>query len=183
MYKRICSQTLPTPAFLFGLVAIFCISGVMAETVYKWTDTAGITHFSQNIPPQDPAIVEIIEFDALTPPPQGVNDYYSVVNQARRMETARRKREQENLDRRLAVKRAQQAEQEESEAYPSDTVYIPVYTYYGYKRPYRTGYYRRKPDRGHYSGYRPGVGKHPRPVPYQSGRRRHYPRAVISTDR
>lgn len=183
MHKRFRSRARPTLAVVSGLLTIFCLSAVTAETVYKWTDASGITHFSQNPPAQDPMIVEIIEFDALTPPPQGTDDYYSVVNQARRMEAARRKREQENLDRRLAIKEAQQAEQEVSEYYRSDTAYIPVYSYYGYKRPYRTGYFRRKPDYGRYPGYTPGIGKHPRPAPYQGTRGRHYPRGVITTDR
>jgi len=183
MQNRMNSRVLSILAGVSGLVALVCGVEAMAETVYRWTDSAGITHFSQEPPPENMEVVEMVEIDALIPPPRGANNYFSVVNQARRMEADRRKREQENLERRLAIKRAQQGDQEDPESYRSDTNYIPVYTFYGYRRPHRSGYYRGKPGYGHYRGYRPGIGKHPRREHYRSTQGRHYPRGVVNIGR
>lgn len=183
MPRRPDSRDLPLLVLVAGLVLAQESPGVKAEIVYEWTDASGITHFSQNPPDQDPVTVDIIEFDALKPPPPGTQDYYSVVNQARRMEADRRKREQENLDRRLAIRKARQADRNESDSYRADTSYIPVYSWYGYKRPHGAGYFHRKPGHGYRPGYKPGGGKPVYPAPYRTMRGKQYPRGVINTGR
>ena len=132
---------------------------VGSTQVYTWTDTKGITHFSES-PPGDESIP--VEQLAILPPPSAGNatdeDFYSVVNQANRMETRR-------LENMKIIAERQQAEAETKRAaaearavgqssyqdndyaryYPA----YPVIPRYGYGRP---GYGR--------PGYgRPGYGR------------------------
>ena len=61
-----------------------------AAPVYTWTDDAGITHFSETPPPDPATDTQLVN---IQPPPAAANtpdgDFYSVINQADRMERSR----------------------------------------------------------------------------------------------
>jgi hypothetical protein len=175
------------PRLLFiGLLIIDTASG---EAVYKWRDEHEVTHFSQKPPRKLPQDLEIIELDAPRPAPHALADYYSVINQARRMEEDRRKRERENLLRKLALQQARlESDNEYHEDDATDTTYIPVYGYYRYPSrayPYRYPYGKYPPRPGH--GYRPHhapfPGTHTRAHPRYSNRTRTTPPAILNLGR
>lgn len=119
-----------------------------AGSVYSWTDTHGVTHFSET-PPADAGIESTVR--ELEPAPAvtlpGADDYYSVANQAARMEA--RRLEQERLraeilraeaEARRAEAEAEAARREETAAEPEATTrYLPLYPWnpYGqWSRPF-----------------------------------------------
>jgi hypothetical protein len=128
--------------------------------VYEWKDAQGVVHFSDQ-PPANPASpVEVQTLPEVPASPRGDGDYYSVENQAERLEQDRERREaarREAESQRLDAQR-QAAETEEarararqldaaSEAEPAGT---SVYVYPGPPiRPPRPPHYDRdKPDHG-----------------------------------
>jgi hypothetical protein len=74
--------------------------GTAAE-VYRWVDSAGVTHFSDAAPPADAAEVSSLTFEA-RPAPSPADDYYSIGNQTRRLEASRRELEQVRLEQEAA---------------------------------------------------------------------------------
>lgn len=116
------------PRLLFiGLLIIDTASG---EAVYKWRDEREVTHFSQKSPRKLPQGLEIIELDAPRAEPHALNDYYSVINLARRVEEDRRKGSAKTF---CAICALQQARLKSDDDYheddAADTSYIPVYGY------------------------------------------------------
>jgi len=127
---------------------------ISAEQAYTWVDEYGTTHFSET-PPHDEAInAEQIN---LLPAPSAGNisdsDFYSVVNQADRMEKNRLESERLAAERSLTEAEAKKASAEAQAAEQTsnrqntqeDTRYYPVYPFYG----------------NH--GGRPGYGNKPHP--------------------
>ena len=154
-----------------------------AAQVYTWLDEAGVTHFSET-PPPDPA-TDIQLVDILPPPASAdtpIGDFYSVINQADRMESSRLANEKLAAEKKQADAEASRARAEaaalQQGAYNNsddDTRYYPVYPYYpryGH-RPGRPGY-GHKPVHPVYPGHarprnpRTALGKTPG-MPGQSG--------------
>ena len=128
--------------------SLFISQGVVAATVYQWTDADGIVHFS-DAPPKDTAVTATREilFDDFI---ENISspETYSIIDQADIMAAWR----QQNTEDRLAVKRLQleekqlaqelelnrqQAEQQMdgySESYPH---------YFVYPQPYFNNFHRR----------------------------------------
>ena len=148
-----------SPLILFLLLPI-AQSG--AGQAYTWVDENGTTHFSE-APPHDEAIrAEEIE---LLPAPSTGNiagdDFYSVANQADRMERKRLENEKLIAERLQAEAEARKASAEATQQtryqqnIQDDTRYYPAYPYY--------------PNIGHRPGYgnkpHPGKPGHPEHLP------------------
>jgi hypothetical protein len=154
----------------------FVITGQAAQAgeAYTWTDEDGTTHFSE-APPGDP--VHSAETVELLPPtetkPTG-DDYYSVINQANRMQQRRLESERLEAERKQAEAEAMKARAEaealrdmpQQDHTPAEPRYYPGYPLYGYRPAY--GYYLP----GHrYRGLRPPRHKHS----HRPGRPGHLP--------
>jgi hypothetical protein len=80
-----------------GALALAALAGeVVADRVYRWTDPSGAVHFSDHPPPGGrPSEPMDLGLPPSAPPEAGQDDYYSVVNQARRLEEQRLERERQ----------------------------------------------------------------------------------------
>ena len=134
------------PALL--AVGLLLIPPAWSAPVYSWTDAAGIIHFSET--PPDDSQFEVTVRDIEPAPVAGTpaaDDYYSVANQAARMEARRLERDRlraEILKAEAEARRAEAAaaaarEQPAEPAGERATGYFLPYPYYppyyGY-RPY-----------------------------------------------
>ncbi|MGD2136666.1 MAG: DUF4124 domain-containing protein [Gammaproteobacteria bacterium] len=156
-------------AVAVSLVMLSVITRAAAGQVYRWTDAAGITHYSET-PPQDKTLdARQVELPEIPPAIDAPEDYYSVINQLRRMQAQRleneklvAERKQAEAEARRALAEAEAAAQEP--AYQeTEPRYYPAYPVYGYhprhgwrpgKRPaHRPGNLPRRPARGHTSEY------------------------------
>jgi len=144
--------------------------------VYTWTDADGITHFSE-APPADDQLehtVRNIEPAPVAGTPVG-DDYYSVANQAARMEARRLERERiraETLRAEAEARRADAAaaatarEQAAEQVQDRGTGFYPLYPYY----PYYS-----------YGGHRPyPASRFPRHAPHRPSRNK---RVVVTPKR
>ncbi len=142
---------------LYALLFV-ALQPAYAGPVYTWVDPAGITHFSE-LPP--PGQLEAMQLN-LPPYPAATgpyDDYYSVINQAARMEAQRLERERLEAQRRqleAETLRAQAEALAASEAAapappPVSYLYPPWYPYQGYRpHPHRHyPYPPRRPDERH----------------------------------
>jgi hypothetical protein len=140
---------------------LMTLSTSSAEPVYSWVDARGITYFSDTPPPDDSFNVRVVE---VLPPPAtsmpAAGDFYSVINQAQRMETRRLLSEKLTAERLQAEAEASRAR---AEALAAEQ---PVILYDnqpgGYIFPYYPRYHHRphgKPPGGHKPG-RPGIPGH-----------------------
>jgi hypothetical protein len=106
-----------------------------AGPVYQWIDAQGVTHFSEVLPATAGPEVSRIEFAPLPPPAAG-DDYYSVINQAMRMEQRRLEAEAAKTQRLRAQAAADRARAEAAAAAnpvpapEADVIYLPGYPYY-----------------------------------------------------
>jgi len=151
-----------------GCLLFLLIPAAWAVRVYSWTDTAGITHFSET--PPDDAPYGFTVRDLEPAPVAGIpapDDYYSVVNQAARMEARRLEMERQRLDILRAEAQARQAEADAAavreqaageDASRSDG-YIPLYPWYPVygPRPYQS--HRYYPHHPNARPQRPGHNK------------------------
>ena len=131
-----------------------------ADQVYTWVDENGTTHFSEEPPHDDAISAEKIN---VQPAPSAGNiagdDFYSVANQADRMERTRLENEKLTAERlqaeaetRKASAEAQAVQQIQYQGSSQDDArYYPAYPYYSD--------YRRRPGYGH----KPHQGKPGRP--------------------
>ena len=153
-----------TPLIIFLLLPIAQSS---AEQVYTWIDEYGTTHFSQDPPNDEATSAEQINLQPA--PSAGIiagDDFYSVANQADRMErtrleneklTAERLQAEAEANRARAEARATQQIQYQGSS-QDDARYYPAYPYYrGYGN--RPGY-----------GHKPHPGKPGRPGHLPAGR-------------
>jgi hypothetical protein len=149
---------------LFTLL-FMALQPTLAEPVYSWVDPAGITHFSEIPPP--PGQAEAVQLE-LPPHPPAIHpgdDYYSVLNQATRMEAQRLEREQVEAQRRQAEAEVWRARAEALTASESATVtpppvayrYIPWYPRRGYYPPHHRPHHPQHP--GNYLHPRSGNPK------------------------
>jgi hypothetical protein len=135
------------------LVLLATISTSGAEVVYTWVDASGITCFSDTPPTDESISVGLIE--NLPPPAAGMpadEDFYSVANQARRMETQRLLAEKLKAERLQAEAEAHQARTEALAAQQPTIQYENVPDRYIY--PYRP----RRHDHPH-GKHHPGSNK------------------------
>ena len=179
------------------IIGLLLADPVASETVYVWRDATGVTHFSEEYPKNPPADIQTVELDAPPPGANSFDNYYSVVNQARRMAEERRKREREALERRLAIQEAQRSSgshYDENDTY--DETYVPVYPYYGYsygkgryghhpdgRRSNRYWRYFGQPERGYGSGYGHFSGNPARPAKPPGGPAPSRPRGIVNLGR
>ena len=147
-----------------------------ASQVFTWVDDTGVTHFSETPPVDAPEDSRLIDLD--TPAPRGPvttgDDFYSVVNQARRMEIRRLENEKLAAEKKQAYAEARKARAEATAIqqgaynYNNSPRYYPVFSYY--------------PRYGHHP-WKPGHGHKPRPEhPIHSGHTRSKnPRTSLGT--
>jgi hypothetical protein len=122
-----------------GLILLLAFSLAGAGEIFTWVDASGITHFSETAP--DEAATGVAEVE-LPPAPTGVPDtgenYYSVINQAARMEARRLENEKLRAERLQAEAEARKARAEEQAALEAarqaasleEPRYYPLYTHY-----------------------------------------------------
>jgi hypothetical protein len=135
------------------------LSFASAAQVYRWVDDSGVTHFSETPPPQNEHDTQVIDIAPALPPASdnantGDDDFYSVINQAdrmeaRRLENERLAAEKEQAKTEASRTRAEAAAIQQTPAIDSadnNSRYYPVYPYY--------------PRYGHHPG-RPGHGAKP----------------------
>ncbi len=141
---------------------LLLMSQAWSARVYSWTDAEGITHFSET-PPDDVQIDSVIlevEPAPVASTPAG-DDYYSVANQAARMEARRLEMERLRAEILKAEAQARQADADaaaatrEQVAEPDDdrASYYPLYPWYPShgRRPYPLHHdHPRFPPRGAY---------------------------------
>lgn len=153
--------------FFLSILLLLPLAQSSAEQAYTWIDERGTTHFSE-VPPHNESVnAEPIN---LLPAPSAGNirdsDFYSVVNQADRMERRRLENEKLTAERLQAEAEAKRAHAEAQAARQipyqqntqEDTRYYPAYPAYPYYRNY---------------GRRPGYGN--KPYPGKPGRPVHLP--------
>jgi hypothetical protein len=140
------------------LVLLTVLSSSSASPVYTWMDDSGITWFSDTPPTDESINIGLIE--DLPRPTAGMlleGDFYSVVNQAKRMETQRLLAEKLKAERLQAEAAAHQARAEASAAQQPTIVYD--YWPGGYVYPYYPRHHNRHPHKRHKPG-RPGKPEH-----------------------
>ena len=135
-----------------------------AAQVYTWVDDSGVTHFSETPPAVQVSETQLIEITpSATPASVADDDFYSVVNQADRMEARRLENEKLAAEKKRTEAEARKTRAEaaaiQQGAY-TDSVsdnrrYYPAYPYYP-----RYGYHPGRP--GH--GFKPVHPVHPRYV-------------------
>jgi hypothetical protein len=144
-----------TPTIAGCCLLVLLQPAAWSARVYSWTDAHGITHFSET-PPADTRIeATVLEIEpAPAPGTPAADDYYSVVNQAARMEARRLEMERHRAEILKAEAQARQAEAAaaaaarataKAETPPPAGSYYPLYPwrhYYG-SRPYPS--YRHRP--------------------------------------
>jgi len=135
--------------------------------VYEWKDAQGVVHFSDQPPANPASSVEVQTLPETPTRPQGDDDYYSVENQAERLEqdrerreAARRETEAQRLDAQRQAAEAEEARarakqlDDASEAEPAGA---PVYVYPG--PPIRPPRPSRPPRPPHYDPDKPDDGR------------------------
>jgi len=153
------------PAIILYLIVLTNFSPSVAGPVFTWVDQEGVTHFSES-PPADTSI-QPRQLDVLPPTDAGsavVDDYYSIANQAERME-ARRLERLEAAAARLraqadAIRAATEAQAAKQAADNDNTGSIQYYPLPAY--PYYRGHQRRPHRRNPH--YRAHTGQ-PEPAP------------------
>jgi hypothetical protein len=147
VFHRKRSGSICLSVFLLLSTAVAC-----ATEIYTWVDDSGITHFSETPPAADATGTQIIDI-APTATPESVmdDDFYSVVNQAERMEARRLENEKLAAEKKQAEAEASKAHAEAAAIQKGDNTdnvsdnsqYYPVYPYYPY------GYHPGRPGHGH----------------------------------
>ena len=123
-----------------------------ATQVYTWVDDAGVTHFSETPPPDPATDTRLVN---IQPPPAPVDapaeDFYSVINQAERMERSRLASEKLAAEKKQADAEASKAraeaaalQQRSDNSASDDTRYYPAYPYIPYY-----GHHPGRPGHGH----------------------------------
>jgi len=147
------------------LVLLTAISSSSAGPVYSWVDDDGITHFSDT-PPIDES-VSVRSIEDLPPPAAGISmdgNFYSVVNQATRMETQRLLAEKLRAERLQAEAEARQARAEALAAQQPAIRYEKEPDRYIY--PYYPRHHHHQPGKHPPGDHKPG--RLPRPEHYRS---------------
>ena len=143
------------------LVLFTLLSSSSAGPVYTWMDDSGVTWFSDTPPADESINAGLIE--GLPPPAAGMpvdGDFYSVVNQAKRMETRRLLSEKLTAERLRAEAEASRARAEALAAQQPEIIYDNAPD--GYFLPYYPYSQHRRPHKGHKPGWpgRPERNRH-----------------------
>ena len=84
--------------------------GINAAELFKWLDADGVTHYSDEPPPKSVSEFKSLEFrESSVSGPRASSgasaeaDYFSVINQAKRMEASRLERERLRLEKEKLV--------------------------------------------------------------------------------
>jgi hypothetical protein len=118
----------------FALVlTLFSGCSVWADPLYRWVDETGQVNFSDQAPGNEPGGVERSSVPSYVAP--GVSpdlDPYSIINQARRLESqrkalARERREQRERDREYELRRQELAARREQQAAADMAASAPTY--------------------------------------------------------
>jgi hypothetical protein len=124
---------------LLAVVLLVTAAPLTAGQAYTWTDSAGVTHFSESAPPdrvQDAGRIELQSAPVITGP--SPERFRAINEQAARMAAEHRKRELVREKRRQLAEKERQArlaeleeeqEQQERSYYPHPYWYPPVYRY------------------------------------------------------
>ena len=131
------------------------LSAISTEQVYTWVDDSGTTHFSEAPPADstfDTQLLEVLPASGAAPGNAPDDGFYSVINQAERMQTRRLKNEKLMAERKQADAEASKA-RAEAQAALQDSYYNDDVTYYPYYPRYRRPWNGHKPRPGH--GHRP----------------------------
>ena len=140
-----------TAGFFLLLLAL----SANAAPVFTWVDASGVTYFSDTPPPDESVSARLIE--VLPPPAAGMpvdSDFYSVVNQAQRMETRRLQSEKLTAERLQAEAEANRARAEALAAQQPIILYDNEPD--GYIFPYYPRYHHRPPGMHPPGGHKPG---------------------------
>ena len=144
-----------TTGICLPILLTLSVSLTSAAQVYTWVDDSGVTHFSETPPAERATDTQLIDITPTAAPASNAdNDFYSVVNQADRMETRRLENEKLAAEKKQASAEASKARTEAAaiqqrsyyDSADDNNRYYPVYPYY--------------PPYGHHPG-RPGHGHKP----------------------
>jgi hypothetical protein len=167
-------------SILTQLLLFLFLQVALADAVYRWVDAEGVTHFSETPPADAAGPVHVLDLPPAPPASQETDDYYSVANQAARMEASRLERERvraEQLRAEAALREAKAAATPEPSV-PEEPEAIPVFRYRHYHYPgYAPPVYDYRHDR-----HRPPRAIPPGGWPYPA-RPRPYDPAVNQPDR
>ena len=150
--------------------------GIDAAELFKWKDADGVTHYSDEPPAPPVSEFKSLEFrdssvsgSGVTSDASAAADYFSVINQAKRMEASRLERERLRLEKEK-LRQQQRAQQ---------PILIPDYTYeyrsYATAYPYYDRYYSGYPyrhDYRYYASHRKGYHLSRRSIGRSIGRAR-----------
>ncbi len=139
---------------LIGLLLANPAASADAETLYRWTDAFGRTHFSDR-PPSAATPPQVERLPTPSYVDSGVPaDHYSVTNQLQRMQAERLQRERELQERQREAREqalrereiaaAERAAEQAANADRGGGVYLSPY---GHRRPYPDRPHRRHPHR------------------------------------
>ncbi len=130
---------------VWSLIVCLVPQQLKGVELYKWQDADGVTHYSEDPPPSPVTEFKSLEFPDFSASgarastgDRAEEDYFSVINQAKRMEASRLERE------RLRLEKEKLRQQQRSQ----QTIVIPDYTYE--HRGYSLGY---SSYGDYYSGY------------------------------
>ncbi|MGI9301477.1 MAG: DUF4124 domain-containing protein [Gammaproteobacteria bacterium] len=90
---------------IFTLFILVLLTSATAGEVFMWTDKWGVTHFSQTPPVEGTPGVHAHELGPLPPAVSPEEDYFSIINQANRLEDRRLARQKARDDHRRGLRR------------------------------------------------------------------------------
>ena len=158
--------------FITLLIILAKAEAAMAGQIYKWTDPEGLTHYSEVPPVVIDESVNTLAIDLSGYLGNaGNDDYYSVVNQVKRMEESRHKKERLRLERdaqRLAERKARRKKEPvqvviQRPSYPVYR-YVPVFRAHGLNKHRKKHHHKRHREQsanihtGHGKSYNYGFG-------------------------
>ena len=137
-------MTMPTyKQHLTACLLLLATSPLAADQAYTWTDSDGVTHFSESVPSDSTHDTQPIELkSAPVIPGMAPERYRSINEQATRMESERLKREQARQKRRQIAAKQRQAfideYETERQAYPEQYYFFAYpYWHHPHHRQYR----------------------------------------------
>ncbi len=153
-----------------GLILLNSAATAHAIEIHKWIDEDGVTHYSENQPSDDEIVTEKLELPDVygTEPQESDDGYYSVVNQASRLEASRLAREDERRkDREQDLQEQALAAQQTPEVvntHQDNGRYYPVFFQNGRVRQFDNPYdFRGRHGRYPNDNYYPGKDQHRSP--------------------
>ncbi len=145
---------------LTGLLGLLLCSPVEATQVFRWVDAQGVVQFSDAPPTVPVADILIIDTPVFARGANPDSDYYSIVNQNRRMEQSRLAREKLRAEQQAALEKLKLERERialQSQRYDDRDRGYAVWGWGGY----RGGYYRPRYPR--YQGRHQVIQRYPYP--------------------